>query len=505
MSIHPLRYDTTPGPTISDTSGVPILPDGVPANTGSGFVEWGGEAAQFGTIADVRGQINVGQGIYNVKDPAYGAKGDGVTDDTAAIQAAINAANTTGGVVHLPPSATPYACGRLNLASANVRLHFGHGAALQLPANTTLADGPTGTPTWVYITGNNSGITGSAKFDGNKANNTQKIAALVFANQDGRVEDVEIYNIQGDVSFGFGLRLHNVNRFQGDHIIAHDCGATGVSLWAATTKVQIGLLETYNNGIGGLEMEGDGSGNNPTHIAIDNLLSSGNVANNFNAQYATDWSVGKIVALGGGNNGGIKMIGCARWNIGTVLQRGCTGASPHGVWIHQETGTTPNTDGVIGTLVSTANGGDGFRITDNCDRIFVNTLIADGNTGFGVTVDTSGTFLPLGLHLLGGAIVNNTAGTFGNGGAGAGFSGIATRTLLIPGFVSYLPSSFDIASGGHLEIAGQQVLQTRVTGWTASSSGARGGINGSTATLAQTSAALAQLLTDLATHGIIGP
>lgn len=52
-----------------------------------------------------RAVSSLGQGLINVKDAAYGAIGDGITDDSAAIQRAINAQQTgsAGAVVYLPP------------------------------------------------------------------------------------------------------------------------------------------------------------------------------------------------------------------------------------------------------------------------------------------------------------------------------------------------------------------------------------------------------------------
>lgn len=76
--------------------------------------------------------------VFNVKDPAYGAIGDGVTDDTAAIQAAINAvpsaANSAGGVVYFPPGMYRITS-TLTSTTKNLTLLGAEGAQGQWPHN----------------------------------------------------------------------------------------------------------------------------------------------------------------------------------------------------------------------------------------------------------------------------------------------------------------------------------------------------------------------------------
>jgi hypothetical protein len=62
--------------------------------------------------------LAVSGGVFNVKDPAYGAVGDGVTDDTAAINACVDAVRDAVSTARIPQGATV----TLNFGSGEFRV-----------------------------------------------------------------------------------------------------------------------------------------------------------------------------------------------------------------------------------------------------------------------------------------------------------------------------------------------------------------------------------------------
>jgi hypothetical protein len=75
--------------------------------------------------------VGNGLSLYNVKDPAYGATGDGVADDTAEINAAIDAANAAGGGIVFIPRGTFLVTG-VTLKSNVEIVGSGYGSVIKL-------------------------------------------------------------------------------------------------------------------------------------------------------------------------------------------------------------------------------------------------------------------------------------------------------------------------------------------------------------------------------------
>lgn len=132
--------------------------------------------------------------VFSVKASAYGAKGDGATDDSTAIQAAIDAAAVAGGVVYFPPG-TYIINATLTLKSKVHLLGAGPEVSILKLKNNAKTN---------VIKTANYAAAGSRDFsirrltiDGNKANNTEGSGILI----DGQkfvLEDLEVHHCAVD-------------------------------------------------------------------------------------------------------------------------------------------------------------------------------------------------------------------------------------------------------------------------------------------------------------------
>lgn len=107
-------------------------------NNSAGTLDWkvlvGGVATNLSSAFAALAGI-----FFNVKDSAFGAAGDGVTDDTTAINLAIAAANTAGGgIVFFPATTSFYKFTTLSISAANITLMgTGQGSSLLKSASTS--------------------------------------------------------------------------------------------------------------------------------------------------------------------------------------------------------------------------------------------------------------------------------------------------------------------------------------------------------------------------------
>jgi hypothetical protein len=103
----------------------------------AGADDW--QVAVNGVATNLSAAISAFAGIFfNVKDPTYGALGDGATDDTNAVNAAVTAAVAAGGgIVYFPPSTSFYNVTSLSISAENITLMGAGPLASVIKSSTT--------------------------------------------------------------------------------------------------------------------------------------------------------------------------------------------------------------------------------------------------------------------------------------------------------------------------------------------------------------------------------
>jgi nitrous oxidase accessory protein NosD len=190
-----------------------------------------------------------GQPIVNVMDPTYGAVGNGVTNDAAAIQAAINALSPSVGGVVIFPAGTYLIGSAIEITRSSVTLRGSRGAIIKL-ANSAVGTLAYGSMI-VAFQKLNLTIEGLA-IDGNKANNdindNYGNGINIYDCQRVTVANNHIYNCPRDgITISDHTRLDPAALGNEDIIVANNvissCGST-----SQTTGGE-GILVVQGNGV----------------------------------------------------------------------------------------------------------------------------------------------------------------------------------------------------------------------------------------------------------------
>ena len=288
---------------------------------------------------------------FNVAD--YGAVGDGVTDDTAAIQNALNDANANGGgVVALGPHT--YLTGTLTLYSFVDLRGAGISATtlkLKTGANADLVWGGSANAALISIqaawgAGSTGGLANWGLYDltldGNKAGQTAgpsyplRVYGYGFIIQNVRIKNGYSGGLLTDWNGGAATPGNDSMEAEISNLKAHDCNSIGVIL-AGPHDSQLSRVMSYNNGSHGFYF--------PIHA--EGILC--NLCHAYNNGTGATYTSYLIEAVGcqldtcvGEGNGGAQLVLLA--NTCTISNGDLFGFSAHpssAVQIGQAAGLTP--------------------------------------------------------------------------------------------------------------------------------------------------------------------
>jgi parallel beta-helix repeat protein len=251
--------------------------------------------------------------LFNVKD--FGATGDGVTDDTAAITAAVEAARAAGGGDVYVPTGTYIVSGHNEPSDGAIMLYdnihlYGDGMGA---TNIKVADGwnmkMTGVIRTEYGVATNNVTVDNLTIDGNRANVTSKI--------DGWFN-----------GYAPGKEGHDSN-ITLDHVEVKDCSGYGFDPHEQTWNLTISNCVSHGNHLDGFVADYIVGGTYTNNVAYNNDRHGFNLCTSSN-----DLVVSNNIAYGNGDNG-------------ITVQRGSENITwPHDITISNNTVYDNGIDGI---------------------------------------------------------------------------------------------------------------------------------------------------------------
>jgi hypothetical protein len=510
--------------------------------------------------------------VVNVKD--FGAKGDGTTDDTASINAAIAHAALvlTSGVtvvVSLPPGI--YRCNAtVNLTgirayNAGMFCIEANGATIQSYATTTPAVDATWTQC-LHINGLTIGGTatyglqlGIKDTTGNGNAADWRVTNLTVS---GTFSQAAIWNVGAETGLWTGLRISN-GHATGDGIRMDGLNHYNLSSAFQTVSLAVNALVSFNDNLfvapivqvqggkclwlaanagtrfdGGygsttganavaLFTQSGSDGNRHVRLSMhfetvsiaDVVLITGPYATpnlqcfeyvDFYAQatnsiFKLDTGVtqcamqGARLAIGDGTGGWTKVfdnpgawnvsgyasmdVGSTKWNLSNTRFSGLLSVS---ISATVNAGSVNLNDASAPLVAFPAAGAapPSFPTRSLGEKITLYPTINSSNADYAIGIDANTMWLGLPQ-----ATSGNYVSVYGGSTMAMAFAGNGLINLL--------------GAGAALQISNNQIVGPRINGWGTSTGGVRGAITGAS-TLPQVAAAVAQLLTDLKTHGMLG-
>ncbi|BDU74272.1 beta strand repeat-containing protein [Mesoterricola silvestris] len=337
----------------------------------------------------------------NVRSSPYNAAGDGVRDDTSAIQAAINAVAGTGKAVYLP--AGTYLIDPT--ANQTGGLRMGSNMTLLLDPKAVIQARSTSTPSYEVITVTsctNVNITGGT-LNGNNLDNTIPTPTAtesgdcihITKSSNVVVEGVVVQNAFNDGVY-VGANCSNIticqvtSQFNRRHGMAVTY-ARGVAIMNSTFHGNTGSIETaggsWLNGCG-IDVEANSGESIVGVLVANNTLSDNRLAGlGWGVHAATGSTTSDIFVIGNRASGNFSGMDGETSSRSWVLGNTVTSNSAYGIYIHTGMDTTL----VQGnTVTGTGTAGDGCGIEcyyDTATTVDANTCT--GNSKYGIRVELS--------------------------------------------------------------------------------------------------------------------